>query len=74
MLERFFTKPLQGSLFTKFRDVILGYKHAITLANDSSTPPEERVGNIQAGERKTRTTVNIDAGNSTRNESGIKNT
>ena len=38
---RFFTKPLQGSLFRKFRDVILGYKHITSLyrstEEDSST-------------------------------------
>ena len=37
----FFTKPLQGSLFRKFRDVILGYKHITSLYHnteeDSST-------------------------------------
>eukprot|EP00934_Nitzschia_sp_Nitz4_P009475 Nitzschia sp. Nitz4//scaffold72_size95085//86078//87917//NITZ4_004773-RA/size95085-processed-gene-0.38-mRNA-1//-1//CDS//3329557414//9465//frame0 len=31
MLADFFSKPLQGSLFKKFRDVILGHKHAKTL-------------------------------------------
>jgi Reverse transcriptase (RNA-dependent DNA polymerase) len=35
MLADFFTKPLQGSLFTKFRDVILGYRHVSTL-NEAS--------------------------------------
>jgi hypothetical protein len=33
--------------------VILGYKHTNTLTNAvSPTPPEERVGSIQAGERE----------------------
>lgn len=31
MLADFFTKPLQGALFTKFRDVIMGYKPISTL-------------------------------------------
>ena len=31
MLADFLTKPLQGSLFRKFRDVILGYVHISTL-------------------------------------------
>ena len=45
MLGDFFTKPLQGALFTKFRDVILGYKHIDSLATSSPTPSvEERVG------------------------------
>jgi len=44
MLADFFTKPLQGSLFRKFRDVILGYKHVDTLALDTASTAEERVG------------------------------
>lgn len=32
MLADFFTKPLQGNLFRKFRDVILGYKHISSLS------------------------------------------
>ena len=31
MLADFFTKPLQGALYNKFRDVIMGYKHISTL-------------------------------------------
>ena len=31
MLGDFFTKPLQGALFRKFRDVLLGYAHIDTL-------------------------------------------
>ena len=31
MVADFFTKPLQGSLFRKFRDIILGYEHISTL-------------------------------------------
>ena len=46
MIGDFFTKPLQGSLFRKFRDVILGYKHMDTLTVDPIAPIEERVGNI----------------------------
>ena len=38
----FFTKLLQGSLFRKFRDVVLGYEHINTLI---IVPPQERVGN-----------------------------
>lgn len=43
MIADFFTKPLQGSLFRKFRDVILGYEH-ISVLNKIE-------GNIQAEER-----------------------
>ena len=31
MLADFFTKPLQGAMFKKFRDVIMGYKPIWTL-------------------------------------------
>jgi len=31
MLADYFSKPLQGYLFKKFRDVIMGYKHISTL-------------------------------------------
>ena len=43
MLADFFTKPLQGNLFKKFRDVILGYKHVNTLVQSTPSPVEERV-------------------------------
>jgi hypothetical protein len=44
MLADFFTKPLQGSLFKKFRDVLMGYKHISTLVMPTKQPSEERVG------------------------------
>ena len=45
MLADFFTKPLQGSLFLKFRDVILGHAHINTLRIPEHIIPEERVEN-----------------------------
>ena len=49
MLADFFTsKPLQGALFTTFRDVILGYKHVDSLDLASLAKPEERVGSNEA--------------------------
>jgi hypothetical protein len=50
MLGDFFTKPLQGSLFRKFRDAILGYSHVNSLMDASPTPTEERVGDQQDGQ------------------------
>ena len=50
MLGDFFTKPLQGSLFRKFRDAILGYSHVDSLKDDSTMPTEERVGDQQDGQ------------------------
>ncbi|CAJ1965740.1 unnamed protein product [Cylindrotheca closterium] len=45
MLADFFTKPLQGSLFRKFRDVVLGYKHIDSLLEDDEEESvKERVG------------------------------
>jgi hypothetical protein len=46
MLADLFTKPLQGALFRKFRDVVLGYKHIHTLNNDDEeSSSHELVGN-----------------------------
>ena len=36
MLVDYFTKQLQGHLFKKFRDVIMGYKHISTLTIQNS--------------------------------------
>jgi hypothetical protein len=46
MLADFFTKPLQGSLFLKFRAVLLGEAHINTLLKlcPSGSTVEERVG------------------------------
>ena len=45
MLADFFTKPLQGSLFRKFRSVLLGESHNNSLCHGRTpSPPEERVG------------------------------
>ncbi len=43
MIADFFTKPLQGALFLRFRDVILGYSHTVSLASSTPTESEERV-------------------------------
>jgi hypothetical protein len=44
MLADFFTKPLQGRLFRRLRDVILGHKHISSLQEYESTGTQERVG------------------------------
>jgi hypothetical protein len=46
MLADFFTKPLQGSLFRRFRAVVMGHKHIDTLQDLATTltPSQERVG------------------------------
>jgi hypothetical protein len=43
MLADFFTKPLQGSLFDKFKRVLMGKDHVSTLVRPSLTISEERV-------------------------------
>jgi hypothetical protein len=52
MLADFYTKPLQGSLFKKFRSVILGYEHVNILERDTSTMVEERVGKEHSEEER----------------------
>jgi hypothetical protein len=45
MLADFFTKPLQGNLFRKFQDVIMGHKHINSLKQETTpAPSQERVG------------------------------
>ena len=44
MLADFFTKTLQGELFTRFRDVILVHKHVNSLDVGPTPDPKERVG------------------------------
>ena len=44
MLADFFTKPLQGALFKKFRSVLMGWKHINTLKIPSQSELKERVG------------------------------
>ena len=44
MVADFFTKPLQGNLFRKFRDAIMGTHHMDTRTLDLPPPLEERVG------------------------------
>jgi hypothetical protein len=44
MLAEFFTKPLQGSIFKKFRAVIMGHEHIDSLKVTQPTTSQERVG------------------------------
>ena len=39
MIADFFTKPLQGKLFRKFRDIIMGITHFSTLTEPASIEP-----------------------------------
>ena len=52
MLADFFTKPLQGALFLKFKRVLMGHAHVDTLALPLTSSPtaEERVGEKRENE------------------------
>lgn len=59
MLGDFYTKALQGSLFNKFRNVIMGYSKITTIMPPNISQFEERVGNtngIPANYRNIRKT------------------
>ena len=45
MLADYYTKPLQGSLYRKLRDVIMGFKHILTLKgpNNQTFEMKERI-------------------------------
>ena len=58
MVADFFSKPLQGKLFTPFRDMIMGQTTVSPVLDPSlgsNTPAQERVGSsvFCAGERRT---------------------
>jgi hypothetical protein len=53
MLADFFTKPLQGSLFRIFRDIILGTNRIISIDSIPDLLVEERVGKDLQGGRGT---------------------
>jgi len=57
MLADFFTKPLQGALFRKFRDVVMGKEHVSTLKRTVLDPSQERVGSHEMTSDKRPETV-----------------
>ena len=74
MLADFFTKPLHGSLFRKFRSVLLGEDHCDSLHSLLTTgPPTERVGNKKDPSHDSSTVAIIDTEYAvTTNEDSIK--
>ena len=76
MLADFFTKPLQGRLFKRFRDVLLGNLHVNALAAPLSDPIEERVGEIRMDPFNGATTGVISTGTGPlkSQDTGIKTT
>ena len=70
MIADFFTKPLQGSLFRKFRDVIMGIKHITTIIDDGEIASvEERVRKTNSTDIG-KTNLPKDNGNRKKNEIG----
>ena len=62
MLADFFTKPLQGSLFHIFRDVIMGYTSIEELVDKLDTSLKIRVG-----DEKVKVVSNYPANSNTTN-------
>ena len=46
MLGDYFTKALQGSMFKKYRNIIMGYSHIDEILRDEYHPLKERVENM----------------------------
>ena len=61
MLADFFTKPLQGHLFRKFKAVLLGHVHVNTLA-EPMVLAEERVGELRLSKPEGATTGVLNTG------------
>ena len=61
MLADFFTKPLQGNLFKKFRAVILGHVHVSSLYQFNPSDSKERVEAYDPGTEPDTSTEHQDA-------------
>ena len=44
LVADFFTQPLQGELFRRFKEVVIGHKHVSTLKDLIVPTAQERVG------------------------------
>jgi hypothetical protein len=62
MLADFFTKPLQGNLFRRFKAVVLGHKHVDTLQDITPESLEERVGDSSRSSSRADIVNGSDAG------------
>jgi hypothetical protein len=65
MLADFFTKPLQGAQFKKYRAVLLGHEHISTLTATTKQPPGERVENQNCDSRTSGFATNPSSTSST---------
>ena len=77
MLADFYSKALQGKLFHKYRNVLMGWEHISTLIKTDEDPsPKERVENNMSegsttentNERKQVTWADVVRGNKESNE------
>jgi hypothetical protein len=60
MLADFFTKPLQGALFLRFRNILMGFTHYSSLSSDPiiSSTVKERVG-VKTENEPNQTNINM---------------
>jgi hypothetical protein len=72
MLADFFTKPLQGELFRKFKAVLMGHAHVNTLAVRPMVSAEERVEKGRSDPKGITATGVVDTGTA-RNSTVPKN-
>ena len=68
MLSDFLSKPLQGSLFRKFRDVLLGYSPLSSLGRVNDTSDSERVEGIGTKSQQDRSVTWSDVVRGTRTD------
>ena len=73
MLSDFLSKPLQGSLFRKFRDVLLGYSPLSSLGRVNDTSDSERVEGIGTKSQQDRSVTWSDVVRGTRIDQVNKN-
>ena len=76
MLADFFTKPLQGSLFWRLKEFIMGWAHANILQDYVPPSKKERVENHFSGDKsetsQKATYVQVVAGNQIGKTDGTK--
>ena len=75
MLADYMSKPVQGKLFTSFRNVIMGWEHLSTLF-DITNSNEERVGDngiltVESGKQKMTYAEIVNASTAVENQNSI---
>ena len=62
MLADFFTKALQGAIFAKFRDIVMGWKHVDTLQIGPSSTKEHVVNVVNVRSNQEEIESNMETG------------